>query len=345
MSPPQAPIGVGIIGLGYWGPNLLRNFHEVPQARVVAVSDLAPERLAQARRRYPALTATADYRELLRSPEIQAVSLVTPEATHHALALEALEHGKHVMVEKPLTRTAAEGEALVAEAARQGRVLMVGHTYEYSGPVNRIKELLAEDSVGQVRYLEAFRANFGGPPGTDVLWDLAVHDIYILHYLLGAAPVWVSAAGKAYFQEDFINSAHLSLGFPGDLEAHIYVSHLSPLKIKQIHLGCARKQIVYDDMEAQDKIRLYDGGSATITDETGRQDRRRGWNPGDTVIPSYDKTEPILAQCQHFIDCILTGQTPRSDGASGLRVVRVLEAASASARAGGKKIRLDGRAG
>jgi predicted dehydrogenase len=334
-SAPQGPLSVGVIGYGYWGPNLVRNFGEAPGARVAAVSDLRGERLAQVRDRYPAVRTTGDHRELLADPAIDAVVVATPVATHYRLAMEAIEAGKHVLVEKPLAPARAEALALVEAARRRGVVLMVDHTFVYTGAVQKIKELVDADHLGRLLYYDSVRVNLGlFQHDVDVLWDLAVHDLSIMDYVLGRLPSAVAAAGVAHVPGQPVNTAYLTCHFDDELIAHFHVNWLAPVKIRRTLIGGDRQMIVYDDLEPSEKVKVYDRG-ITLADgvaggNEGAYDLLVGYRTGDMCAPQLSLAEALRVEAEHFVDCVRTGREPVTGGEAGLRVVRILEAATES---------------
>ncbi len=337
-------VGIGVIGYGYWGPNLVRNFAEVPGARVLAVSDLNEGRFPEIHARYPSITTTTDYRHLLANPAIDAVVIATPVSTHFALALEALRAGKHVLVEKPMAQTAAQAMQLVEEAARAGRILMVDHTFIYTGAVRKIKELIESGRLGRLYYYDSVRVNLGlFQRDVDVLWDLAVHDLSIMDYLLGQVPVAVAATGVAHVPGRPVNTAYLSCFFDDNLLAHFHVNWLAPVKIRRTLIGGDRQMIVYDDLEPSEKVKVYDKGitlDSLDSDAPGAYNLRIGYRAGDMWAPQISLTEALRVEAQHFLDCIRERRQPLSDGQAGLRVVRILEAASQSLARRGQPVEL-----
>jgi predicted dehydrogenase len=336
-------IRVGVIGYGYWGPNLVRNFAEVAGSHVVAVSDLNSQRLAEVRGRYPSVKTTTDYRELLSDTSIDAVVIATPVRTHFDLAFQALRAGKHVMVEKPMAESSAQALQLIEAAERYGRVLMVDHTFIYTGAVRKINELVTSGRVGHLYYYDSVRVNLGlVQHDVNVLWDLAVHDLSIMDYVLAAEPYAVSATGAAHIPGKPVNTAYLTCLFPDNLLAHFHVNWLAPVKIRRTLIGGDRQMIVYDDLEPSEKIKVYDKG-ITLNGESASNkayDLLVGYRAGDMWAPQLSLTEGLRTEALHFLDCIRTGGRPLSDGLAGLRVLRILEAASESLALGGRPIEL-----
>jgi predicted dehydrogenase len=334
-------IGIGVIGYGYWGPNLVRNFMQVPGARVVAVSDLRSDRLAIVHKQYPAILPTQSFREVIHHPQVDAVVIATPVTTHYESADLALRAGKHVLVEKPLTATSGQGLALLEEARRRNRVLMVDHTFVYAGAVRKSHELVNKDGLGAIYYYDSVRVNLGlFQHDVNVIWDLAVHDLAIIDYVLPLQPEAVSATGMSHVPGKPENIAYLTLFFDGNLIAHVHVNWLAPVKIRRTLIGGSQKMIVYDDLEPSEKIKVYDKG---ITVNNGPETLYRmliDYRTGDMWAPQIEGTEALQLEAQHFIQCIDKGERPITDGEAGLRVVRILEAASQSMMERGQLVKL-----
>jgi predicted dehydrogenase len=334
---PQKVLKIGVIGYGYWGPKLARNFQDLPATRVTMVADLDSTRLAAAVQAAPSIAVTRDYTELLES-DVDAVVVATPVSAHFRVAQECLRYGKHVLIEKPLARSRAEGQQLVELAAERGLVLMVGHTFEYNPAVEQLREIVASGEIGQVYYAYTSRTNLGiFQRDINVLWDLAPHDLSILLYVLGLEPVNVSACGHAYVQPGIHDVARLTVNFTNQVQAYIHVSWLDPCKVRRITIVGAKKMVVYDDVEMLEKIRVYDKGvdPPEHTDNYGEFQLSYRW--GDITIPFISTQEPLKIECAHFADCIIHGRRPRSDGESGLKVVKILESADVSLANGGTR--------
>jgi len=337
-------IRIGVIGYGYWGPNLVRNFHETPGMQVACVSDLRPERLAVVQGRYPAVKLTVNHRELLEDPGIDAVAIATPVSTHFDLATAALRAGKQVFVEKPLAATGKQVERLIEAAGKVDRVLMVDHTFVYTGAVRKIRELVDSGSLGDIYYYDSTRVNLGlFQHDIDVIWDLAVHDLSIMDYVIPHRAVAVSATGFSHVTGGRENIAFLTLFFDDPLIAHIHVNWLAPVKIRRTLIGASKQMVVYDDLEQSEKIKIYDKGINI--------DRRRdpaekiyevlvGYRTGDMLSPRLDMKEALSVEAAHFVGCVKEHKQPISDGGAGLRVVQILEAASKSMRQRGIPIEL-----
>lgn len=330
-------IRVGVIGYGYWGPNLVRNFRECAATQVVAIADLNEERLAAASRSHPGLKVTTDYKELLRNPKVDGIAISTPVSTHYLLALEALRAGKHVLVEKPMTATSEQALHLIEEADDRGLVLMVDHTFVYTGAVRKIRELIERDSLGEVYYYDSTRVNLGlFQQDIDVIWDLAVHDLSIMEFVLPECPVAVSATGVGHVKGAAENTAYVTVFYDSSLIAHLNVNWLSPVKVRRTLIGGSRQMIVYDDMESSEKVKLYDRG---ITVRNGVESVYKmlvGYRSGDMYCPQLDVTEALRVEAAHFAECIEQSKTPLTDGFAGLRVVSVLEAATQSMKDRGR---------
>jgi predicted dehydrogenase len=335
-------LGLAVIGYGYWGPNLVRNFANTEGVRVVSVSDLDPEKLALVRRRHAAVEATTKFRELLADDRIDALAIATPVNTHYELALAALEAGKHVLVEKPLARTAEQARRLIQAAACRNLVLMVDHTFLYTPAVQKIRELVQSGVLGEIFYYNGIRASLGlFQSDVNVIWDLAVHDISIIQYIFDEAPVAVSATAASHVPGSPENMAHITLFFPGSCIAQISVNWLSPIKLRQTLIGGSRRMILYDDVEPTEKIKVYDKGITVGGFAEAAQQLRIGYRAGDMWAPHLPAKEALQTEAEHFVDCLRGDATPISSGPTGLRVVEILEAASRSIAARGAPIRLE----
>jgi predicted dehydrogenase len=334
-------VNIGIIGYGYWGPNLVRNFAELSGARVAAVSDLDPVKLALVQKRFPAVAVTTDYTALLRDPQIEAIAIATPVHTHFELALAALRAGKHVWVEKPMTETVQQAQQLVDEAQKRGLVLLVDHTFLYTGSVIKMAELIKSGELGRIYYYDSIRVNLGlFQRDVSVISDLAVHDFSILDYLLGEHPMAVSASGTNHFPGTPENLAYVTLFYESGTIAHANVSWLAPVKVRQILVGGSKKMIIYDDLDPSEKIKVYDKGVSFTDDPQKIQEMRVGYRTGDMWAPKLEATEALRVEGEHFVDCIVNHKTPKSDGQLGLRVVQLIEAANRSMRRKGETVYL-----
>ena len=336
-------INVGVIGYGYWGPNLVRNFAEVPGARVTAVSDFQTDLLLKAKTRYPAIQVTTNCQDIFDDPKIDAVAIATPVSTHFDLALAALKAGKHVLLEKPMTVTSEESLRLIEEAERRNLVLMVDHTFVYTGAVGKMRELVASNVLGDIYYYDSVRVNLGlFQHDVNVIWDLAVHDLSIMDYVLQTQPYAVSATGMNHVAGEPENIAYLTLFFNNNSIAHIHVNWLAPVKVRRTLIGGSQKMIVYDDLEPSEKLKLYDKG-ITLKDDPQESMYQMliGYRAGDMWAPKLEVTEALRTEALHFIRCIENGDRPITDGEAGLRVVRILEAATLSLKKQGRLVELD----
>jgi predicted dehydrogenase len=324
-------INIGVIGYGYWGPNLVRNFAETEGSRVGMVCDLRPERLALVQKRHPGVKISQDYLEMLTTPEITAVAVATPVSAHFEAALKALQAGKHVLVEKPLTETSDQALRLIEEARRRNLVLLVDHTFAYTPAVRKIKELIAGGVLGEVYYYDSVRINLGlFQHDVNVFWDLAVHDLSIMDFILPLRPNAVSATGIGHVAGKPENTGYMTLFFPGSLVAHIHVSWLAPVKIRRMLIGGSQKMVVYDDLEPDEKIKIYDKGITISSNEESKYKLLVGYRTGDMLAPQLDMAEALRVEARHFIRCVEGKEKPLTDGEAGLRVVRILEAATRS---------------
>jgi len=334
-------VGVAVVGCGYWGPNLIRNFGACPATEVVALCDQAPATLARAVAGCPSAKPVADFRDLLDDPAVEAVAVATPVTTHAPLAAAALRAGKHVLVEKPMALSTREAEDLVRLAERTGRTLMVDHTFIYSSPIRKIKELIEAGELGEIYYVDSVRINLGiFQNDVNVIWDLAPHDLSIVEYLLGRLPRSVAATGTCHTKSDLEDVAYLSLDFGGRLLASFHVNWLSPVKVRHLIIGGSKKSLVYNDLNHWEPVKVYDRG---ITVDEGPEARRGvliNYRTGDIWSPHLESSEPLQNVVRHFAECVRTGRRPLSDAEAGLRVVRILEAAQRSIKAQGGRITL-----
>lgn len=333
----DSQVGIGVVGYGYWGPNLVRNFSINPDTRVVSVSDLDPGRLGAIRQVYPGVSTTSRYHDLLKDTSIDAIAIATPVHTHYELAIAALRAGKHVLVEKPLAPSAELVSRLIDEADRRGLTLMVDHTFLYTPAVQKIRELLLKRELGDIYYYDSTRASLGlFQKDVNVIWDLAVHDISIIHHIFDEEPIAVSATGSCHVVGSPENMAHITLFFANACVAHVSVNWLSPVKVRQTFIGGSKKMIVYDDLEPTEKIKVYDKGITLDTEDAHQF--RIGYRAGDMWAPHISLKEALQTEIEHFVDCVRTGGRPISCGMSGLRVIEVLEAASRSIAEQGKPV-------
>jgi len=333
-------IGIAVVGYGYWGPNIVRNFQEIEGAQVLVCCDLDEQRLARVKQKYPSIRVTTDYEEILNDPKVAAVAVVTPVATHYEFARAALERGKHVLVEKPMAASVAEAEKLIELAAKHSLILMVNHTFIYTGAVRKMKEIIEKGDLGDLYYFDSVRINLGLiQRDVNVLWDLAPHDVAILGYLVNEAPVSVCANGACHTGNGIEDIAYLTVYFNSGLIAHFHNNWIAPAKIRTILVGGSKKMIVYDDMEASEKVKVYDKGIEVASTEAAHN-ALISYRLGDMWAPRLEQTEALRLVASEFVDCIESGRRPVTDGISGLSVVRILEASEMSIKRRGKEVKL-----
>ncbi|WP_024296765.1 Gfo/Idh/MocA family protein [Methylomicrobium lacus] len=337
-------IRIGVIGYGYWGPNLVRNFAETPGLSVAGVADLDQKKLDIVQKRYPGVKTTTRFRDLIEDPDIDAIAVATPVSTHFELGLASLKAGKHLWVEKPMTETSQQGRQLIDEAEKQGRVLIVDHTFIYTGAVRKMAEIISGDDFGNIFYYDSTRVNLGlFQRDVSVISDLAVHDFSILDYLLGEQPLAVSAVGTNHFPGTPENLSYLTLFYNSGMVAHINVNWLAPVKMRQILVGGSKKMIAYDDLEPSEKIKVYDKGISFTDDPQQIYQMRVGYRTGDMWAPRLDATEALRVEGEHFVDCIENGKSPLTDGSLGLRVVELIEASTRSMKERGRSVEVNGK--
>ena len=340
----QTPIGVAVVGAGYWGPNLVRNFQAVPGFRLRWLCDLDVERAQKVLGGYSTVQVSADLDEVLADPEVQAVAIATPAGTHLPIAMMALRAGKHVLVEKPLAATYDEGRELVDEAERRGLTLMCDHTYCYTPAVLRIRELLASGELGELHFLDSVRINLGlVQRDIDVVWDLAPHDLSILDFVLppGVAPISVAAHGADGIGAGRACVAYLTLELNTGAIAHIHVNWLSPVKIRTAIFGGSKKTLVWDDLNPSQRVAIYDRGVDVAENDEQRRDLLISYRSGDMVAPALNEREALRTMVEEYARAITTGEPALTDGRAGLRVLEILQAASRSLAEGGTTIKLD----
>ncbi len=337
-------IKIGVIGYGYWGPNIVRNFMEAENSIVKAVSDMSPERLKLAKTRYPTLETMTEPDKIFSDGEIDAVAIVTPVRTHFNLAMRALKSGKHVLVEKPLTENIDQGEKLLEEAQKRNLLVMVDHTFVYTSAVRYIKELITSNEIGDIYYYDSVRVNLGlFQHDVNVIWDLAVHDLSILEYIYPEKPIAISATGMSHIEGGTEDVAYVTLFYNNQMVSHIHVNWLSPVKVRRTLIGGSQKMVVFDDLEPSEKIKIYDKGITVKRTPAGIDEVYKlmiGYRSGDMWAPRIDRTEALRVEANHFIECIENGATPEASGDSGLQVVRILAAASESMSNRGRPVNL-----
>jgi predicted dehydrogenase len=341
-----ATLRVGLIGLGYWGPNYARVLSELPETELVVACDLSKAATQIVRGRYPAVRTTLDPTEVIETPEVDAIVVATPTSTHHALALAALDADKHVLCEKPLATSSAECDELIEAAERAGRVLFAGHTFIFNPAVRLMRELIVAGEVGRVLYCHTARTGLG-PIRSDVnaLWDLAPHDLSILFYLIDREPVSALATGQAILREDVEDVAFVHLNFEGGTIGAAHLSWLDPYKVRRVTVVGDRRMIVFDDVSSDEKLKVFDRGASyeAVSDAARGVDFaefKAQVRDGDILVPKVPSKEPLKEQLRHFVDCCLTEQTPETDGVAGRRVVAALEAATRSLHSEGMRVEL-----
>lgn len=330
---------VGVIGYGYWGPNIVRNFHGQEESRVVAVCDKSAKSLQRVRQFHPEIRVTDDCKELVTSKDIDVVAVVTPVWTHYELAKAALENGKHVFVEKPFTSTVAQAEELIELAERKHLKIMVDHTFLFTGAVKRIRQMIDEGTLGDLYYYDSTRVNLGlFQHDVNVLWDLAPHDLSIMGYLIKEKPEAVVATGERHLN-GVADVAYLTIYYPNKLIGHINVNWLSPVKVRTTLIGGEKKMLVWNDLEADEKLKVYDKGVAIASGEATYQ-ALVSYRTGDMWAPKVEQTEALKLEASYFADCVLNNKTPFNDGIAGLEVVKILQAADESLQQKGKIVQI-----
>ena len=334
-------INVGLIGFGYWGPNIVRNIMPIEDMNILCIADLNADRLKQAQKLYPSVAVTKNSEDIMNNKKINAVIIATPLASHFTLASNALKAGKHILVEKPLANSSDECSRLIDIARRRNLVLQVDHTFPFTGAIKKIKSLLQSKSLGKLLYYDSVRINLGlFQNDVNVIGDLAIHDISILDFLIGEDPNFVVANGMAHNSEQKENIAYVTLLYDKNFIANIHVNWLSPIKIRKILIGCDKKMIVYDDLELVEKVKIYDKGILSQKDSEQAYQMRVGYRTGDVNSPHIESTEALYSLLEHFKKCVMNNSNPITDGNSGLRVVKIIEAATASMGNLGKPVQM-----
>ena len=333
-------IKLGVIGYGYWGPNIVRNFSALEETKVISVCDRNPDVLKHIKRDYPAVHTTPDFNEIVSSPDIDAVAIVTPVFTHHELAKKALENGKHIFVEKPFVSTVDQAEELIELADKKNLKIMVDHTFLFTGAVRKIKELVDNDILGDLYYYDSMRVNLGlFQHDINVIWDLAPHDLSIMDYVIKEKPDAVVASGKPHLNSRFEDVAFITVYFTNNMIAHFNVNWLSPVKVRTTLIGGEKRMLVWNDLDADEKIKVYDKG-VKVENKEGIYNLLVSYRSGDMWAPKVAQTEALKIEAEYFIECISNGKTPFNDGHMGLRVVKMLEASNNSLKNEGKLIKL-----
>jgi len=335
-------IKVGVIGYGYWGPNLVRNFMEAPGSTVVTVCDLRIERLGTLKARYPTIKTVDNCCELLADPTIDAIVVATPVSSHFELGMAALKANKHVLIEKPLAANSEQAIQLIEEAQARKRVLMVDHTFVYTGAVRKIRELITQNALGEIYYYDAVRINLGlFQHDVNVIWDLAIHDLSIMDYVLPTKATAVSATGISHIPGQPENVAYITLFFANPQIAHVHVNWLTPVKVRHTLIGGSEKMILYDDLEPSEKVKIYDKGVTLSQSPEAVYEMLVSYRSVDMWAPRLDATEALQTEAQHFIDCIENNKQPETDGQAGLRLVKIVEAAEKSLLARGQLVEIE----
>lgn len=332
-------IGFGIIGYGYWGPNVVRNLDQLEEVEVIGVCDVSAPARQRVQKAHPHLEVTADPTELLTSSEVEAIAVVTPVWTHYELAKAALENGKHVFVEKPFTSNSAQAEELIELAAKKNLKIMVDHTFLFTGAVRKIRQLLDENALGRLFYYDSTRVNLGlFQHDVNVIWDLAPHDLSIMDHLIQARPEAIVATGQSHLN-GFEDVAYITLYFPDKVIAHINVNWLSPVKVRTTLIGGEKKMLVWNDQAADEQVKIYDKG-VTVTSREGVYNLLVNYRSGDMWAPRLERAEALTRELAYFVECIVKDEQPMNDGKAGLRVVKMLEASTESIRQRGALVYL-----
>lgn len=333
------PINIAVIGCGYWGPNLIRNFNTIANSRMKVCCDINTNRLKRMKQLYHEIEITSDYKQILASNEIDAVAIATPVRTHAEIAANCLKANKHILVEKPVTSSVKECEELISLSTKRNKIFMVGHTFEYTASVNKIRDIIESEELGDILYITSNRLNLGlFQDDINVVWDLAPHDISILLYLLKKMPISVNAQGKAHYKKGIEDVAWVSLNFNNNLIAFLHHSWLDPYKIRKMTVVGSKKMLIYDDVEPNEKIKIFDKGIQVPPYYDTFAEFHFTYRYGDIYSPRIEEYEPLAKECQHFIHCIQKNQQPISNGYDGLKVISILEAATESLKNSGKSV-------
>ncbi len=333
-------IKIGVIGYGYWGPNIVRNFMATPGAKVTALCDADKGAFKRAAQVYPSMRLTKDYRDITGSTDIDAVAIVTPVKTHYEIAMRALKNGKHVFIEKPLTASSSQARELIRVADKKGLVIMVDHTFLFTGAVGKIKELVNKNVLGKIYYYDSMRVNLGlFQHDVNVIWDLAPHDLSIMDHIIKDKPEAISATGMDHFNRGLEDVAYLTVYFRDTKIAHFNINWLSPVKIRTTCIGGSKKMLVWNDLDADEKIKIYDRG-VEMKNRQGVYKLLIEYRAGDLWAPMIGQSEALRSETEYFVSCVNKGKKPFNDGESGFRIVRILEAARASLKNNGKTIKI-----
>jgi predicted dehydrogenase len=331
---------IAVIGAGYWGPNLIRNFAALDEVDGVIACDRDAARLAKMRKMFHGIETCSDENEVISNPNVGAIAIATPVSTHFDIAKRAMLAGKHCFIEKPMTSNVAEAEELIELAAKKNLTLFVDHTFVYTGAVRKMKEIVESGRLGDIYYFDSVRINLGlFQHDVNVIWDLAPHDLSIMDYLLSEKPVAVSAIGSCHVGNDLEDIAYLTLEFNNNLIAHFHINWLAPMKIRKTLIGGTKSMIIYDDTETSEKVKVYDKG-IDVTSREGVYKTLVQYRTGDMLSPKLDQEEALAVATRHFLDCLINNKTPVTDGQAGLNVVRVLEASVDSVKNRGRLVEL-----
>jgi predicted dehydrogenase len=332
-------INIGVIGYGYWGPNIVRNFNSIEGTKVFSICDSNQEAMKRACKTYPHVELTHDCNDIITSPEIDAVAVITPVSTHYELAKRSLQHGKHVFVEKPFTATVTQGEELVELAEKKNLKIMVDHTFIFTGAVRKIKHCIDDELLGDLYYYDSTRVNLGlFQHDVNVIWDLAPHDFSIMDYLIKEKPDSLSACGKAHVSS-MEDTAYITVYFSDNMIAHFNVNWLSPVKLRTTLIGGEKKMLYWNDLDPDEKIKVYDKG-IDVTNQEGVYNLLVSYRSGDMWAPKVEQIEALKTESEYFVDCIMNDKTPVNDGYAGLRIVRLLKACDESLRNNGHVVKL-----
>ncbi len=335
-------VSLAVIGYGYWGPNLARNWVQIKKANLKYICDIRPDRCNLAKYNYPNIEVVEDYHQILNDDSIEAVNIVTPIETHYQIAKDALLAGKHVLVEKPMTASSIEAEELITIAQKTNKILMVGHTFLYSPPVLKIKEYICRGVLGKIDFIQLTRINLGRiKHNFNVIWDLAPHDFSILDYWLDEAPMVVNAVGKASTFKQICDVAFINLKYPEGVIANVHLSWLSPVKLRQSYIVGTKQMVVYDDIHPTEKVKLYDMGVDLIKDPETFGEFQLIYRTGDIHSPHLESVEPLSMECSHFIECIEEQKRPRTDYYQALRIIKIIEAAQKSLLNNGVEVKVE----
>ena len=341
MEKNMKDLKIAVIGYGYWGPNLVRNFTNLENSTVSHVVDESPDRLEKVKKLYPSINATSSLTEILENPEIDCIIIATPISTHYDIAKKALEHNKHVLVEKPMTNSVKHAKELIELSKKKKKVLMVDHTYLYTGAIQKIKKIIDKNMIGEIQYIDSTRINLGlFQPDVNVLWDLAAHDISICSYLMNENPISVQAVGKSHTDSDFEDIAYLTLHFKSKKIIHFNCSWISPVKIRYMLIGGNKKMIIFNDLETTEKVKIYDTKYKTKTNPKNDRQILADYRVGDIFIPKLTTREGLSSMVEDFVSAIIDKTKPISNYDIGLQVVKILEAAQRSITNQGKEVKI-----